>query len=165
MLGMFQAPRMEAVRNQHELISHNTVTFNEDLHYATGSIFDTRNPTKKLLFRIPSVEFRFICHLSQDVSWDSSVPFAGFRDSSFKRCNTSFQFFISTNPLFNAVSVFLNITMCIPLKVNRRFGGTYHLHLQGRQCLPPAIMLVSITVYSILKMEAICSFETSLALQ
>jgi hypothetical protein len=28
-------------------------------------------------------------------------------------------------------TIFWNITPCSPLKVNRRFGGTYRLHLQG----------------------------------
>jgi hypothetical protein len=28
--------------------------------------------------------------------------------------------------------LFWDITPCSPLKVNRRFGGTYRLHLQGR---------------------------------
>jgi hypothetical protein len=28
-------------------------------------------------------------------------------------------------------TIFWNITPCSPLKVNRRFGRTYHLHLQG----------------------------------
>jgi hypothetical protein len=30
-------------------------------------------------------------------------------------------------------SVFWDITPCNPLSVNRRFGGTYRLHLQGRR--------------------------------
>jgi hypothetical protein len=30
-------------------------------------------------------------------------------------------------------TIFRDITPCIPLKVNRRFGGTYRLHLQGRR--------------------------------
>jgi hypothetical protein len=30
-------------------------------------------------------------------------------------------------------TIFWDITPCSPLKVNRRFGGTYHLHLQGRR--------------------------------
>jgi hypothetical protein len=48
----------------------------------------------------------------------------------------------------------------IPLKVNRRFGGTYLL------CLPPAFTLVSCSAYSsTLKMEAICSSETSVDFQ
>jgi hypothetical protein len=29
-------------------------------------------------------------------------------------------------------TIFWDITPCSSLKVNRRFGGTYHLHLQGR---------------------------------
>jgi hypothetical protein len=28
-------------------------------------------------------------------------------------------------------SIFWDITPCSPLKVNRRFGGTYRLHIQG----------------------------------
>jgi hypothetical protein len=28
-------------------------------------------------------------------------------------------------------TIFWDITTCSPLKVNRRFGGTYRLHLQG----------------------------------
>jgi hypothetical protein len=58
-------------------------------------------------------------------------------------------------------SVFWDITPCSPLKVNRRFGGTYHLHLQGR-CLSPAFSLVSCSAYSLtLNMEAVYSFYTS----
>jgi hypothetical protein len=30
-------------------------------------------------------------------------------------------------------SIFWDITPCSPLSVNRRFGGTYRLHLQGRK--------------------------------
>jgi hypothetical protein len=30
-------------------------------------------------------------------------------------------------------NIFWDITPCSPLKVNRRFGGTYRLHLQGRR--------------------------------
>jgi hypothetical protein len=30
-------------------------------------------------------------------------------------------------------TIFWDITPCSPLKVNRRFGGTYSLHLQGRR--------------------------------
>jgi hypothetical protein len=30
-------------------------------------------------------------------------------------------------------TIFWDITPCNPLKVNQRFGGTYHLHLQGRR--------------------------------
>jgi hypothetical protein len=30
------------------------------------------------------------------------------------------------------ITIFWDITPCSPLKVNRRFGGTYRIHLQGR---------------------------------
>jgi hypothetical protein len=30
-------------------------------------------------------------------------------------------------------SIFWAIMSCSPLQVNRRFGGTYHLYLQGRK--------------------------------
>jgi hypothetical protein len=33
-------------------------------------------------------------------------------------------------------SIFWDIKSCSPLKVNRRFGGTYQLHLQGRKINP-----------------------------
>jgi hypothetical protein len=67
-----------------------------------------------------------------------------------------------------------DITPCSPLKVNRRFGETYRLHLQDRKisrarnqlCLPPAFMLVCYSAYlSTPKMKAICSSETSVDFQ
>jgi hypothetical protein len=36
-------------------------------------------------------------------------------------------------PVQNKSSVFWDITPCSPLSVNRRFGGSYRLHLQGRK--------------------------------
>jgi hypothetical protein len=35
--------------------------------------------------------------------------------------------------LFLQSTSFWNITPCSPLRVNRRFGGVYHHHLQGRR--------------------------------
>jgi hypothetical protein len=65
-------------------------------------------------------------------------------------------------------TVFWDITPFSPLKVNRQFGGTCGLHLQGGirkdTNVSPAFTLVSCTAYSTLKMEAICS-ETSVDLQ
>jgi hypothetical protein len=70
-------------------------------------------------------------------------------------------------------SILWDITPCSPLKANRRFGGTC-LHLQGQRisqarkqlCLPPAFKLVSCLAHSsILKREATCSSETSVAFQ
>jgi hypothetical protein len=71
-------------------------------------------------------------------------------------------------------TTFWDTTLCSPLKVNRRFGEIYRLHLHGRIskvrnnrqsrfwfCLPP-FMLVSFSAYpSILKTEVMCSSEMS----
>jgi hypothetical protein len=62
-------------------------------------------------------------------------------------------------------TIFWDITPCSLLKVNRCFGGPYRLYLQGRS-LPPAFILVSCSTYtSTLKIEAICSNETSVEFQ
>jgi hypothetical protein len=66
-------------------------------------------------------------------------------------------------PVVMKGSVFWVITPYSPLKVNRRFGRTYHLRLL---CLPPAFALVSCSTYSsIMKMEAVCSSDTSFDFQ
>jgi hypothetical protein len=68
------------------------------------------------------------------------------------------------------ITVFWDITPFNTLRVNRRLGRTYSLHLQGRKIsrarkkvgFPPAFTLVScLTYFSILKMEAIRSSGTS----
>jgi hypothetical protein len=41
-------------------------------------------------------------------------------------------------------TIFWDIMPYSPLSVNRRFGGTYRLHLQGK---PPAFALVSCSAY------------------
>jgi hypothetical protein len=41
--------------------------------------------------------------------------------------------FCIKNGIILQSSIFWNITPCSPLDVNRRFGGTYHLHPQGRR--------------------------------
>jgi hypothetical protein len=65
--------------------------------------------------------------------------------------------------------IFWDVTPCSPLSCDRRFEGTYRLHLQGRRnnfSLPPAYLLVRAEIISsTLKMEAICSSETSVATQ
>jgi hypothetical protein len=51
--------------------------------------------------------------------------------SRLKRTNRTY-----TLPLFSVCLknyIFWDITLCSPLSVNRRFGGTYRLHLQGRR--------------------------------
>jgi hypothetical protein len=67
--------------------------------------------------------------------------------------------------------IFWDITPCNPLKVNRSFGETYRLHLQGlkisrvrnqRKSRGQAELCLA---YSTLKMEATCSYETSVDFQ
>jgi hypothetical protein len=68
-------------------------------------------------------------------------------------------------------SILRNMTRHNPLKVNRLFGETCHLHLQHRRisqtrkqcelCLLPAFTLVCCLAYLSLKAEATYSSETS----
>jgi hypothetical protein len=76
------------------------------------------------------------------------------------------------------ISIYWYITPCSPWKANRRFGGTCRLHLLSRRisqarnesesrrlCFLSASSLVYCLAYSsTLKMEAICSSETSVDL-
>jgi hypothetical protein len=71
-------------------------------------------------------------------------------------------------------TIFSDITPCSPLKVNRRFGGTYCLRLQGRRLsrarnqLCSAFHLLSHRFLACLifrKIEATCSSETSVHFQ
>jgi hypothetical protein len=72
-------------------------------------------------------------------------------------------------------SIFWDIIPGSPLKVNRRFGGTYRLHLQQetimkqevrRAMLATCFTLVSYLLYSsTLTMEVTCSSETSVEFQ
>jgi hypothetical protein len=60
--------------------------------------------------------------------------------------------------------IFWDITSRIPLKFSRRFGGTCRIHLYS--LLPTCFLLVSCSAYySILKMEATYSSETSVHIQ
>jgi hypothetical protein len=73
--------------------------------------------------------------------------------------------------VLTAVIMFWDITPCSPLKFNRRFGGTYRLHLQGRwirrvRNQRESSWLVSCPAYtSTLKTEAMWSTETSVDFQ
>jgi hypothetical protein len=58
------------------------------------------------------------------------------------------------NKLDTKSTIFWDMTLCSPLSFNRRFEGTYRLHLQGRR-----------NKSSTLKMKAICSSETSVETQ
>jgi hypothetical protein len=56
-----------------------------------------------------------------------------------------------------------DITTCRPVKVSRRFGGTYRLHLQGQaRNLHEAGNNITLAYSSTLKMGAICFSETSI---
>jgi hypothetical protein len=75
----------------------------------------------------------------------------------FKIVNMKHARFEVLRPVVMKSSIFWDITPCIPLKVDWRFGGTSHSSLawyllQADSCL----------VYSTLKMEAMCSSETRL---
>jgi hypothetical protein len=62
----------------------------------------------------------------------------------------------------------VGITPCSPLKVNRRFGRTCRLYLQGRinkTRKPERNQVASRAYSSTLKMEATCSSETSVDFQ
>jgi hypothetical protein len=62
--------------------------------------------------------------------------------------------------------IFWDMTLCSPLSFNRRFSGTYRLHLQGRRNRFSKIQQAQMAGRIIrLKMEAICSSETSVETQ
>jgi hypothetical protein len=71
-------------------------------------------------------------------------------------------------------TIFWDRTPCSPVKVNRRLGETYHLHLQGRRISLrrnqresrwQAELVYCSAYFSTLRMEAICSSETSVDFQ
>jgi hypothetical protein len=61
--------------------------------------------------------------------------------------------------------IFWDMTPCSLLGFNRRFGGTYRLQLQGRRNRFSKPASSAEPISSTLKMEAICSFETSVETQ
>jgi hypothetical protein len=66
--------------------------------------------------------------------------------------------------------IFCDITSCSPLKVIRRFGGTYRLHLKDRGISPARYQREvrdnqNSAYSSTLKMEAICPSEISVDFQ
>jgi hypothetical protein len=66
-------------------------------------------------------------------------------------------------------TIFWDITPCSSLSVNRCFGGTYRLHLQGRRISRARNQRESrshpLNLFSTLTMETICSSETSVDTQ
>jgi hypothetical protein len=62
--------------------------------------------------------------------------------------------------------IFWDVTPCSLLRCNRRFGGTYRLHIQGRRSKHTCLHAGLAEIFSsTLKMEAICFSETSAASQ
>jgi hypothetical protein len=61
--------------------------------------------------------------------------------------------------------VFWDMTPCSQLSVNRCFGGTYRLYLQGRRNQQASWWFLAELISSTQKMEAICSSGTSVETQ
>jgi hypothetical protein len=81
------------------------------------------------------------------------------------------EFWVFTAVVMKSI-IFWDMTPCSPLSVNRRFGGTYRLRLQGRRNMfskKPASKLATCFLAeltsSTMKMDAICSSETSVDTQ
>jgi hypothetical protein len=100
---------------------------------------------------------------------DSSTP-----NSVFYCCHPLLLFVTTTNSVgfevFTAVVmksiIFWDVTPCSLLRFNRRFRGTYRLHLQGRRKDFQQVSRCLMKFFSsILNTEAICSSETSVASQ
>jgi hypothetical protein len=65
-------------------------------------------------------------------------------------------------------TIFWDKTPCSPLSINRRVGETYRLHLQGRKnkfSKKLALKQMESRTFSTLKIETICSSETSVVTQ
>jgi hypothetical protein len=60
---------------------------------------------------------------------------------------------------------FWDTTPCSPLSVNRRFGGTYGLHIHFRKDGKLLRWFLAQLIFSNMKMEAVCSSETSVDTQ
>jgi hypothetical protein len=96
--------------------------------------------------------------------WDRTYSFLDCLAAMTRSAQFPSPFCFSWLPKFKLKStMFRDITPCSPLKVNRHFGGTYYY---AEPCLSPAFGLVSCSAYSsTLKMEAICTSDTSVDFQ
>jgi hypothetical protein len=81
-----------------------------------------------------------------------------------RACTVEFEVF--TAVVMKSI-IFWVMTPCSLFSCNRRFGGIYRLHLQGRRnnSASKQVCLLAEPVSSTLKMEAIYSSETSVATQ
>jgi hypothetical protein len=81
-----------------------------------------------------------------------SLPLRLHYSNSFSLyCSYSYVGFDVLTAVVMKSTIFRDITPCSPLSVNRRFGGTYRLHLQGRPWLHGVIsqkMVLFITAVS-----------------
>jgi hypothetical protein len=62
-------------------------------------------------------------------------------------------------------SIFWDLTPCSPLKVNRRFGGTFRFHVQGRRISQVRNQREAGSKHSSALKKKICSSETSVDFQ
>jgi hypothetical protein len=104
------------------------------------------------------------------------VVFFSAHSPTYRYCGQIFHwrsFEIPINSPYMKSINFWDITPCRPLSVNRHFWGTYRIHLQGRinnfskkpACHLLACWFLAEIISSTLKMEAICSSETSVDTQ
>jgi hypothetical protein len=109
------------------------------------------------VLRLRTASTKICCYLSENIlrSYVSLLP-------------SSLSEMFSEGRVRGRVINFWDISPCSPLSVNRRFGGTYRLHLQSRRnnfSKQAAYHLLACwflaeLISSILKMEAICFSET-----
>jgi hypothetical protein len=123
-------------------------------HYECDNInmsFDEKINSCTFMYNLHATDITNISELSMVAHSLSQLTFYDIK-------NVGFEVLIAV--VMKSSAVFWDIRLFSPFKVNRCFGGTYHLHLQGHS-LPLAFTLVSCSAYSTLKMEAICSSEMS----
>jgi hypothetical protein len=72
-------------------------------------------------------------HGSPNIQHHVSFPVLARRESQIHAKNTVCLRFEVLTTMVMKNTIFWDITPCSPLEVNRRFGETYRLHLQGRK--------------------------------
>jgi hypothetical protein len=82
----------------------------------------------------PTVKSQWLRHTATE-DFSTTGPFYNASLFSYLSCafNKQNNVYVGSEVLTAVVmnsTVFWDITPCSPLKVNQRFGGTYHLHLQ-----------------------------------
>jgi hypothetical protein len=74
------------------------------------------------------------CPVENDASlaWNNSTPWRSMDAKYQHHHHLTTKLNLSSKPIWH---VFWDITLCSPVKVNRRFGVTYRLHLQDRRVI------------------------------